>query len=116
MVLAPEHPLVEELVGQAANGDELAQYVKAAATKSELARQQAKAKTGVQVAGLTAVNPLTNLAMSVWVADYVLAGYGTGAIMAVPGADERDLEFAEAYNLPVVYPTKTQAFVAYKGY
>ena len=114
MVLAPEHPLVEELLAAAANRDELEAYVRLSQAKTEVARQQAKEKTGVRVAGLEALNPLTGRLMSVWVADYVLVNYGTGAIMAVPGADERDLAFAEAHDLQVIYPTRAGKFVAYK--
>ena len=98
MVLAPEHPLVDEILAVAANGDELEDYVQVAQRKSTVARQQAKVKTGVRVEGLTSANPLTGQEMPVWLADYVLADYGTGAMMAVPGADERDLEFAEKYG------------------
>ena len=114
MVLAPEHPLVEELLEVASNRGEIETYVRLSQAKTEVARQQAGEKTGVCVAGLEALNPLTGLAMSVWVADYVLVNYGTGAIMAVPGADERDLAFAEAHDLGVVYPTQAGEFVTYK--
>ena len=113
MVLAPEHPLVEKIIPLAGNGPQLEEYVAASRSKSELTRQQAREKTGLQVEGLRAVNPLTEEEMSVWLADYVLAGYGTGSIMGVPGADERDLEFAEKHGLPVVYPTQAGRFVAY---
>ena len=112
MVLAPEHPLVVEILEKASNADELREYVRRAQTKSELARTQAKVKTGIMIQGLNAVNPLTKTVLTVWLADYVLVNYGRGAIMAVPGADERDLEFAQIYNLPIVYVTQTQAFVA----
>ncbi len=114
LVLAPEHPLVTELLEGAENADELAAYARAAQSKTEINRQRSKDKTGVQVAGLQAVNPLTKQTMTLWVADYVLVGYGTGAIMAVPGADERDWEFAKAYDLPIIYPTQNNEFVAYK--
>ena len=114
IVLAPEHVQVADIVAQADNREELEAYIKTAQTKSDVARQQAKEKTGVQIANLTALNPLTNRPMSVWLADYVLASYGTGSIMGVPGADARDLEFAERYNLAVVYPTQADEFVAYK--
>lgn len=114
MVLAPEHPLVEEILSVAGNATEIREYVRTAQSKSEVARQQAKIKTGIKVAGLQTVNPLTGAEMSVWVADYVLAGYGTGAMMAVPGADERDLEFAQQYDLEIIYPTDSGGFTAYK--
>ena len=114
MVLAPEHPLVDEILEVADNSMELAEYVHAAQSKSEIARQQAQIKTGVKVAGLRVVNPLTKMEMTVWLADYVLANYGTGAIMAVPGADERDLEFARKYDLAIIYPTQANKFVVYK--
>lgn len=114
MVLAPEHSLVEEILTLAENKQQLQAYILQAQTKNEVARQQAKTKTGVEVIGLKAINPLTKMEMSVYIADYVLASYGAGAIMAVPGADERDLEFATKYDLPVIYPTQTEQFVAYK--
>ncbi len=114
MVLAPEHPLVAEILKVARNKEELEEYIRSAQIKSELARQQAKTKTGVKVDGLKTVNPLTKMEMTVWLADYVLADYGTGAMMAVPGADERDLEFAKKSGLAIIYPTQANDFVAYK--
>ncbi len=114
MVLSPEHPLVDEILKVAPNKEELEEYVRSAQIKSELVRQQAKTKTGVKVDGLKAVNPLTKMEMTVWLADYVLAVYGTGAMMAVPGADERDLEFAKKHGLAIIYPTQANDFVAYK--
>jgi leucyl-tRNA synthetase len=101
MVLAPEHPLVERITtpGQRAA---VTAYQQAAARKSEFERTElAKTKTGVFTGGF-AVNPVNDERIPVWIADYVLAGYGTGAIMAVPGQDERDWEFAEVYDLPIV--------------
>ena len=100
MVLAPEHPLVEEITTdeQRAAVDD---YRDAAARKSELRRTELqKEKTGV-FTGAHAVNPVTGDHIPIWVADYVLASYGTGAIMAVPAHDERDYEFATAYGLPI---------------
>ncbi|HEX4447961.1 MAG TPA: leucine--tRNA ligase, partial [Polyangiaceae bacterium] len=100
VVLAPEHPLVEALVTpdrQAAVRD----YVQAAKSKSELDRMEAKAKTGVPL-GVTARNPINGDEVPVWVADYVISTYGTGAVMAVPAHDERDHAFAQAYGLPIV--------------
>src|SRR3954462_16038041 len=99
-VLAPEHPFVERFADLAPNGDELRAYAKhAAAEKSEerLAREQ---KTGV-FTGFHAVNPVNDERIPIWVADYVLMDYGTGAIMAVPAHDERDFEFAQKFGLPI---------------
>ena len=115
MVLSPEHPLVDEIVKVAENKEELEAYIKSSQSKSELARQQAKTKTGVRAGGLKAINPLTKMEMTVWLADYVLASYATGAMMAVPGADERDLEFAKKHGLAIIYPTQANEFVAYKS-
>ncbi len=101
MVLAPEHPLVERLTTLAQRAA-VAAYQKAAATKSDLDRTDlAKTKTGVFTGG-RAINPVNGQSIPVWIADYVLMGYGTGAIMAVPGHDERDFEFARAFALPIV--------------
>ncbi len=97
VVLAPEHPLVAKL-GKSA---EVSAYVEAARRKSDLDRAQAKTKTGVPL-GVDAVNPINGDKLPVWVADYVIATYGTGAVMAVPAHDERDHEFARAYELPIV--------------
>ncbi|MBI1961219.1 MAG: leucine--tRNA ligase [Candidatus Sungbacteria bacterium] len=103
MVLAPEHALIRELKGQIENWDEVQQYVKAASSKSQLERTDlAKEKTGVELKGVRAVNPGNNEEIPVWIADYVLSSYGTGAIMAVPGHDERDFEFAKKFKLPVM--------------
>ncbi len=101
LVLAPEHPLAKELgVGDFA--ESLSDYVKEAVKKSEIDRtNDTKEKTGV-FTGSYAVNPATGEQIPIWVADYVLGGYGTGAIMAVPGHDERDYAFAEKYKLPIV--------------
>ena len=101
MVLAPEHSLVDVITTDE-NRDAVQQYRDAAARKSDLERTELqKQKTGVFTGG-HAINPVTNQKIPVWVADYVLATYGTGAIMAVPGQDERDWEFAEVYNLPII--------------
>lgn len=112
MVLAPEHPLVEKIT-TAAQRDAVQTYCKAAINRSELARTaEAKEKTGV-FTGAYAINPVNNERIPIWVADYVLIGYGTGAIMAVPGHDERDFDFAEQLGLPircVVLPTDQSYF------
>ncbi|MHC4973487.1 MAG: leucine--tRNA ligase [Planctomycetota bacterium] len=97
MVLAPEHPLVSE----ARKSPELAAYVEAARNRSDLERIESKEKTGV-FSGLYATNPATGERIPIWVADYVLIGYGHGAIMAVPGQDQRDWDFAKVYDLPIV--------------
>jgi leucyl-tRNA synthetase len=99
-VLAPEHPLVDTMVERSPNGEEIREYVKHALAKRGEVRAAAEQKTGVDT-GLTATNPATGEEIPVWVADYVMMEYGTGAIMAVPGHDERDREFAEQFGLPV---------------
>ncbi len=99
LVLAPEHPLVNELTNELTR-PEVDKYRQEAMKKSEIERQENKEKTGV-FTGSYAKNPLSGEKMAIWVADYVLMGYGEGAIMAVPAHDERDLEFAEKFDLPV---------------
>ncbi len=102
MVLAPEHTLVTELQGSIENWSEVEVYREAAKKKTEIERTNAtKEKTGVELKGVIAINPATKKEIPVYIADYVLAGYGTGAIMAVPAHDERDNEFAKKYNLPI---------------
>jgi leucyl-tRNA synthetase len=101
MVIAPEHPLVKRLTTPE-QAEAVAAYCEAAARKSDLDRTDlAKDKTGV-FTGSYAANPANNRPVPIWIADYVLAGYGTGAIMAVPAHDERDYEFAKKFNLPIV--------------
>mgnify|MGYP000988305231 CR=1 FL=1 len=103
MVLSPEHPLLDKLASSIKNLDELKAYAEKAAHKSDFERtEMSREKSGVEIKGLKAVNPATGLEIPLWVSDYVLMGYGTGAIMAVPGHDERDWEFARAFNLPIV--------------
>ena len=106
MVVAPEHPLVVELLvnheSRIMNHEEVEEYVKTAGSKSDLERTAFKEKTGVELKGITAVNPTNDKEIPVWVADYVLPDYGTGAIMAVPAHDERDFEFATKFKLPIV--------------
>jgi leucyl-tRNA synthetase len=99
MVLAPEHPLVDAVTA-AAQKAAVGAYRDAATRKSDLARQEEKTKSGVFTGG-HAVNPANGEKLPIWIADYVLMGYGTGAIMAVPGHDERDWEFARTYGLPI---------------
>ncbi|MCF7905799.1 leucine--tRNA ligase [Candidatus Gracilibacteria bacterium] len=99
-VMAPEHPLVQKMCSTAQK-KEVEAYIKKCATESELARQEAKTKTGV-FTGAYAINPVNKEKIPVWIADYVMMGYGTGAIMCVPAHDERDHEFAEKFKLPIV--------------
>ena len=108
VVLAPEHDLVQNLKSDIENWDEVEKYLDEVSKKSDLDRQQSKEKTGVELRGVTAINPATGNDVSVWVADYVLGHFGTGAVMAVPAHDERDAEFAIKYDLPfkfVVLPS-----------
>ncbi len=102
VVLAPEHPLVAQLLPQITNDKEVEAYISASKLETEIERTDAKKeKTGVELRGVTAVNPANNEEVPVWVSDYVLADYGTGAVMAVPAHDERDADFAKKFNLPV---------------
>ncbi len=102
VVLAPENELVQKLKPQIKNWQEVEKYLLAAKKKSEIERSDfKKAKTGVQLKGVWAINPATQEKVPVWVADYVLNNYGTGAVMAVPAHDERDFEFAKKYHLPI---------------
>jgi leucyl-tRNA synthetase len=100
-VLAPEHPLVEEIASRSSEGEELREYVRHAAVKRGEERAAAEHKTGV-FTGFFATNPVNEARIPIWVADYVLMDYGTGAIMAVPAHDERDREFAETFDLAIV--------------
>ncbi len=100
MVLAPEHPLVREVTTDAERANVEA-YVRAAAGKSDLDRQTSKEKTGVFTGG-HAINPVNGARVPIWIADYVLMGYGTGAIMAVPAHDTRDYDFATRFGIPIV--------------
>src|SRR5436309_648346 len=117
MVLSPEHALVDQ-VTTPEQRKAVKEYQATASRKSDLERTElAKTKSGI-FTGAYAINPVNNEAIPVWVADYVLASYGTGAIMAVPGQDERDWEFAEIYDLPIVrtvQPPKDYAGKAYLG-
>jgi len=102
MVVAPEHPLIEKCASQITNLDEVKAYKEKAALKSDFERAELnKEKTGVEVKGIKAINPLTNEEIPIWISDYVLITYGTGAIMAVPAHDDRDFEFAKKFNLPI---------------
>jgi len=105
MVLAPEHPIVDNILEgeyKIKNKEEIEKYVEQAKKKSDLQRTELnKEKTGVEIKGLTAINPINSKEISIWVADYVLGAYGYGAIMSVPAHDERDYEIARKYDLPI---------------
>lgn len=102
VVLAPEHPLIESLKERISNLRDVRAYQEIAARKTQLEREQgAKEKTGIQLEGISAINPATQQEIPIWISDYVLASYGTGAIMAVPAHDERDFAFAKAHELPI---------------
>ena len=115
MVLAPEHPLVQEITADAQKA-EVRAYVEQAARKSELERAaDTKEKTGV-FTGAYAVNPVNKERIPIWVADYVMMGYGTGAIMAVPAHDTRDYEFARKFELPIVQVVQPPEGTDWRGY
>ena len=103
MVVSPEHPIIDAMKDVIENMDEVRAYQQAAARKSDLERSELnKEKTGVLLKGLKATNPVNDQLIPVWISDYVLMGYGTGAIMAVPAHDERDWEFAKKFNMPII--------------
>lgn len=102
VVLAPENPLVNVMMSHVQNKDEVRKYIENAAKKSDLERTEIqKEKTGVKLYGIEAINPINGEPVDVYVADYVLASYSTGAVMAVPAHDERDFEFAQKFNIPI---------------
>ncbi len=102
MVLAPEHEFVQKYMSHFENPDEVKAYVEATAKKSDLQRTMDDSKTGVELKGMKAKNPYTGDMIPVFISDYVLTGYGTGAIMAVPAHDQRDYDFAKVLNLPII--------------
>ena len=103
MVVAPEHPIIKKLANKIENMDEIKDYQKQASLKSDFERSELnKEKTGVEIKGITAINPVNNKEIPIWVSDYVLITYGTGAIMSVPAHDARDWEFAKKFNLPII--------------
>ena len=103
MVVAPEHPIIKKLSHKIKNMDEITDYQKQASLKSDFERSELnKEKTGVEIKGITAINPVNNKEIPIWVSDYVLITYGTGAIMSVPAHDTRDWEFAKKFNLPII--------------
>ncbi len=107
MVIAPEHPLIEKYAAQIKNKADLDAYKEASAKKSEFERTQlVKDKTGVRIDGLEAVNPVTGGNIPIYISDYVMMGYGTGAIMAVPAHDQRDWEFAKKFGINIIQVIK----------
>ncbi len=103
MVMSPEHPFIDKYKEDIKNWDEVVAYREMASRKSDFERTElAKDKTGVMLDGLTAVNPVNGKEIPVWISDYVLMSYGTGAIMAVPAHDERDWEFAKKFHMPII--------------
>lgn len=103
MVMSPEHPFIDKYKENIKNWEDVIAYREMASRKSDFERTElAKDKTGVMLDGLTAVNPVNGKEIPVWISDYVLMSYGTGAIMAVPAHDERDWEFAKKFNMPII--------------
>ena len=103
MVLAPEHPIIDENKEIISNTDEIEAYREKAKEKTEFERVQlAKDKTGVKIEGMTAINPVNGKEIPIYISDYVMMGYGTGAIMAVPAHDDRDYEFAKKFNIDII--------------
>ena len=107
MVVAPEHHIIDKLSDRITNMDEIEEYKHQASLKSDFERSELnKEKTGCEIKGIKAINPLTNEEIPIWISDYVLISYGTGSIMAVPGHDTRDHEFAKKFHLPIVQVIK----------
>ena len=103
MVMAPEHPLIDKYADRISNMDAIKAYRTECAKKTEFERTQlVKDKTGVKIEGLEAVNPVNGKKIPIFIADYVMMGYGTGAIMAVPAHDQRDYDFAKAFNIDII--------------
>ena len=107
MVISPEHPMIEKWADKISNMDEIKKYQEAAARKSDFERTEvAKEKTGVRIDGVNAINPVNNKEIPIFISDYVLVSYGTGAIMAVPAHDTRDWEFAKKFDLSIIEVVK----------
>ena len=103
MVISPEHPMIDKFKTELKNYEDLINYREQASKKSDFERTElVKDKTGVQLQGLMAINPVNGKEIPIWISDYVLMTYGTGAIMAVPGHDERDWDFAKKFSLPII--------------
>jgi leucyl-tRNA synthetase len=107
MVISPEHPILEKWADKLSNNDEIHAYQEKSARKSDFERtEMAKEKTGVELKGVRAINPVNQKEIPIFISDYVLMSYGTGAIMAVPAHDTRDYDFAKVYNLPIIEVVK----------
>lgn len=116
VVLAPEHPLIQNNELGIKNYEEIKSYIDATARKTERERSENKEKTGVKLEGISAINPATKEEIPVYVADYVLASYGTGSVMAVPAHDDRDYEFAKKFDLPILEVVSTEGMqIPYTG-
>ncbi len=103
MVIAPEHPMLDKLADRITNMDEILAYREVCAKKTEFERTQlVKEKTGVRIEGICGVNPVNGKEIPIYTADYVMMGYGTGAIMAVPAHDQRDWEFAKKFGVDII--------------
>ena len=103
MVMAPEHPLIDKYKDRLSNFDEVEKYREECAKKTEFERTQlVKEKTGVKLSGISAINPVDGKEIPIFIADYVMMGYGTGAIMAVPAHDQRDWEFAKKFGADII--------------
>jgi len=103
MVISPEHKIISKYIDKIINIEDVKEYQEKAARKTEIERTDAtKEKTGVKIDGLTAINPITGREIPIWISDYVLTNYGTGAIMAVPAHDERDYAFAKKFNIEII--------------
>ncbi|MGZ3690088.1 MAG: leucine--tRNA ligase [Pseudobdellovibrio sp.] len=113
MVIAPEHPLVKKITTQG-QAVKVAEYIESTSKKSEIDRKANTEKTGVATGGF-AINPLNNKEIPIWIADYVMMDYGTGAIMAVPGHDERDFEFAQKFDLPILRVLESETDLPFTG-
>lgn len=117
MVVSPEHPVLDKYRDEIKNWEEITAYQEQAARKSDFERSElAKEKTGVEIDGLKAINPVNDKEIPIWVSDYVLMSYGTGAIMAVPAHDTRDWEFAKKFNLPIIEVVAGGADVQQEAY
>lgn len=113
LVISPEHKLVKESIPFAKNRTQIEEYLNKTATKSDMERTDLnKEKSGIVLDGVWAINPINNKEIPIWIADYVLTNYGTGAIMSVPGNDERDFEFATKFGLEIIFTTQNE-FVSY---